>query len=235
MICIKNYRNEWKYICKEIDLVKLSERLSGILELDSNSDCDGKYEIHSLYFDDFRDSCVMDNNAGIGERYKYRIRYYGSNPNTLKLERKEKYNSKCCKQSCRISLDTFSKLLDNKAQEVFWETDNPVLKKFCIDIMTRLFEPKAIIDYERTAFVEPITNIRITIDRNITVSYESDAFLQGDYISYPIQEKDENILEVKFDYILPSYIKNIVTGSPLVQTAFSKYYLGRLTLHDMGR
>ena len=233
MVCIKKYRNEWKYICKEADLAKLRERLSAVLEADSHSDCDGKYEIHSLYFDDLKDSCVMDNNAGIGERYKYRIRYYGNNTNTLKLERKEKYNDKCCKQSCIISQDTFIKLINNNAQEVYWEADNAVLRKFCIDIMTKLFGPKAIIDYERTAYVEPITNIRITIDRNIAVSYELDAFLQGDYISYPIQDKDENILEVKFDHILPAYIKNIVIGSPLVQTAFSKYYFGRLKLHEI--
>lgn len=235
MVYIKQYRNEWKYICKEADLAKLNERISRVLEPDCNSDGSGKYEIHSLYFDDFKNTCMMDNNAGVNERYKYRIRYYGNNLDTLRLERKEKYNNKCYKQSCRILQDSFMKLLNNDAPEVYWETDNAALKKFCVDVMTRHFTPKVIIHYERTAYVEPVTNIRITLDRNITAACEIESFLQGNYIGYPIQEKDEHILEVKFDYILPAYIKNIVNDSSLVQTAFSKYYLGRQTLHNRGR
>ena len=235
MVYIKQYRSEWKYICKESDLARVNERISGVLEPDCNSGADGRYEIHSLYFDDFKDTCMMDNNAGVNERYKYRIRYYGSDINTLKLERKEKFNNKCHKRSCGILPDIFKKLLNNEAQEVYWKTDNAVLKKFCVDIMTRQFTPKVIIHYERTAYVEPATNIRITLDRNITASGEIESFLQGDYTRYSIQENNEHILEVKFDYILPSYIKNIVTDSSLVQTAFSKYYLGRRTLPGRGR
>ena len=235
MIYIKQYRNEWKYICKESDLARLNERISGVLELDCNSGVDGRYEIHSVYFDDFKNTCMMDNNAGINERYKYRIRYYGRNVDILRLERKEKLNNKCHKQSCKILPDTFTKLLNNEAQEVYWETDNAVLKKFCVDMMTRQFTPKVIIHYERTAYVEPAANIRITLDRNIMASGEIESFLQGDYIRHPVQEKNEHILEVKFDYILPAYIKNIVTDSSLVQTAFSKYYLGRQTLLGRGQ
>lgn len=235
VVCIKQYRNEWKYICTEADLAKLNERISQVLELDCNSDFDGKYEIHSLYFDDFKNTCMMDNNAGVNKRYKYRIRYYGNNINTLRLERKEKNNDRCCKQSCEISQEIFTKLLNNEGQEVYWETNNAVLKKFCVDMMTRHFAPKVIINYERTAYVEPITNIRITLDRYITATCEIESFLQGSGVGYPVCEKDEHILEIKFDAILPAYIKNIVTGSSLVQTAFSKYYLGRQTLLNGGR
>ena len=230
---IKQYRNEWKYICKEADLAQISEKLSGILQKDANGD-DGRYEIHSLYFDEFKNSCIMDNNAGLSERYKYRIRYYGNSHDSLKLERKEKYNGMCCKQSCNISQDTFQKLMDKKTEEVFWEAEDNVLKKFCIDIMTKLFEPKVIIDYERTAYVEPITNVRITLDRNISAAYDTDSFLDGGYQHYPVQEKNEHVLEVKFDYILSGYIKNIIANELPAQTSFSKYYLGRSKLQNMG-
>lgn len=36
-----------------------------------------------------------------------------------------------------------------------------------------------------------------------------------------------NVLEAKFDEILPSYIKNIVESYNFKQTSFSKYYYGR--------
>lgn len=235
VVLIRQYRNEWKYVCREGDLAQISEKISGVLERDANCGAQGKYEVHSMYFDQLNDLCVMDNNAGLSERYKYRIRYYGDDYTALKLERKEKNNGRCYKQSCHITLDIFQKLMDRKAEEVFWEAEEELLKKFCIDIMTKLFEPKVIIDYERTAFVEPITNIRITLDKNVSAAYELDDFLQGGYVRYPVQGKDEHVLEVKFDHILPGYIKNIMTGGSLIQTSFSKYYLGRLKLRNMGR
>ena len=80
-----------------------------------------------------------------------------------------------------------------------------------------------------------ITNIRITLDENISVSDDVSHFADGDYIRYPIQEKGQHVLEVKFDYILPGYIKHIVTGRNMVQSSFSKYSLGRKTLQKMGR
>lgn len=216
-------------------MIRIAEKISGILEKDAHCGSDGKYEVHSLYFDRLDNLCVMDNNAGLSERRKWRIRYYGDDLSTLKLERKEKKNGKCCKQSCPLSIDIFREILDQKADEVFWKTDEILLKKFCTDVMTGLFEPKIIIDYERTAYVEPIANIRITLDANISAAYAIEDFLEGGYIRYPVQEKEKHILEVKFNYILPGYIKNITNDSSLHQTSFSKYYLGRMRLQNMGR
>ena len=39
-----------------------------------------------------------------------------------------------------------------------------------------------------------------------------------------------NVLEVKFDDILPSYIRNIIESFGFKQTSFSKYYYGRKIL-----
>ena len=61
----------------------------------------------------------------------------------------------------------------------------------------------------------------------ISGSYELDRFLDGDYTKFYIQSSGENVLEVKFDEILPSYIRNIIESYGFVQTSFSKYYYGR--------
>lgn len=115
---------------------------------------------------------------------------------------------------------------------VFWHTEEKLLKEFIVDIINKNFKPKVIIDYERNAFVETVANIRITIDTNITASYAVNDFLSGQYVKYPIQEKNYHVLEVKFDYILPSYIKNIVCSYGFNQTSFSKYYLGRKKINE---
>lgn len=232
---MKKYRNEWKYLCRETDLAVLEQRFGSLLELDEHAGDSGIYEIHSLYFDDHKDSCAWDNDVGTDVRFKYRIRYYGTDLNTLHLERKEKLHGLCTKLSCKLSVQQYQDILEGNAEQVFWNTDQPLLKQFCRDIMTDFFEPKVIVDYQRTAFVEPISNVRITLDQNITASNEISAFLEPEYMSYPLLELGRHILEVKFDDILPGQLKRCLCTNFLVQTAFSKYYLSRNLIHKLGR
>ncbi|MBD5469759.1 MAG: polyphosphate polymerase domain-containing protein [Lachnospiraceae bacterium] len=230
---MKRYRNEWKYRLPEADLAVIENRLAAVMDLDYHSGQSGNYEIHSLYFDDYKDTCAKENEAGVSRRFKYRIRHYGSTPVILKLERKEKMDGRCHKDSAIITKEMCQKILDGSADELYWETEDPLIRKFCVHMMTRLFEPKAIISYERAAYVEEIANVRITLDKNISVSDHVEEFLTGDYLNYPIQEKSEHVLEVKFDDILPGYIKSIVSNKNLQQSSFSKYYLGRLKLQEI--
>lgn len=232
---MKEYRNEWKYCCTVHDLGIIDNRLAALLAKDSYGDDNGRYEIHSLYFDDYKDTCAKENDAGIARRLKYRIRYYGSQYQFLKLECKKKIYGRCCKESCQLSLEEYRKIAEGNIEELFWQTDKPLLKQFCIQCMTRQFTPKAIIDYERTAYTEEITNIRVTLDENISVSDDFDHFLDSDYIQYPIQHKGQHVLEVKFDYMMPGYIRHIITNRNLVQSSFSKYGMGRKILQNMGR
>lgn len=182
------YRTEWKYISDDCYLLQIENKLSKVLRLDSHTR-NNKYVIHSLYFDDIENSCMFDNDAGLGKRFKYRIRYYDDDLNYIVLERKEKYNSLGRKLSSRISREQFDNIVNGNISEVFWNTQNELLKKFCIDIQTRMFKPKVIIDYERTAYVEPITNVRITFDKNISCSNEVDKFLTKGYTKRPLLEK----------------------------------------------
>ena len=70
----------------------------------------------------------------------------------------------------------------------------------------------------------------VTFDKNISSSYDIDHFLDNDYIKYPLQDKGMFVVEVKFDDILPGYIKELVTKECEKQIAFSKYYNGRKVL-----
>lgn len=153
----------------------------------------------------------------------------------MKLECKEKINGYCHKESCLISLREYQMIMEEKTNELIWETEKPLLKRFCVSCMTRRFTPKVIIDYERTAYIEDITNIRITLDGNISVSDDFSHFLDGNYMRYPVQEKGQYILEVKFDYIMPSYIRHIITNRKLVLSSFSKYCIGRKKIQSMRR
>lgn len=116
--------------------------------------------------------------------------------------------------------------------DVFWNTKEQLLKEFCIDIVTKRFIPRVIIDYEREAYVESITNLRITLDYNISASDETEEFLSGNYTKIPVLEEKKHVLEVKFDIVLPSYVKAVLQNNILEQRSFSKYYLGRAAIQE---
>ena len=151
----ERYRNEWKYRCDRQTQVQLYERLRRVFETDEHAGADGTYTVHSLYFDDHMNSCAWDNEAGAEPRVKYRIRCYGSEGSALHLERKEKNNRKCRKFACPISLDEYQALTDGNIGEVFWDTEEPLIRRFCAAAMTRDLKPKLSLKYERTALTDP--------------------------------------------------------------------------------
>ena len=230
MVLIKKYRNEWKYNLTNQQLSLLKSRISEVLDLDPHTPKCGKYVIHSLYFDDYKDQSVYTTDSGLSKRFKWRIRFYDEDLDYIVLERKEKIDSRCHKKSCKLTLDEYEKIVSGNITDIVYDTDKNLIKELARDIMLYNYVPKVIVDYERIAFAEEITNVRITFDTKISASYDFDNFLNGDYIKYYIQPSNQNVLEVKFDDVLPSYIKKIVESYEFKQTSFSKYYYCRRIL-----
>ena len=197
------------------------------MELDSHTPPGGRYIIHSLYFDDYKDTSVYTTDSGLSNRFKWRIRYYGNDLNYIVLEKKEKKDSRCHKKSCKITVDEYNSIVSGGILDLVYDTDKDLVKELAVDMLTHDYRPKVIVDYERVAYVEEITNVRITFDMRISASYELDKFLKGEYLSFYILPSGINVLEVKFDEILPSHIRNIVESFGFKQTSFSKYYYGR--------
>ena len=227
MINIKVYRNEWKYLLSNQQLSMLKSRISQVMELDSHTSENGRYIIHSLYFDDYKNTSALTTNSGLSKRFKWRIRYYNDDNLYIVLEKKEKINSKCHKKSCKLTKEEYETIVNGNICDIVYDTEKNLIKELAVDVLTRNYKPKVIIDYERVAYVEPIANVRITFDMKISASYELEKFLDGDYQKYYLLPSGINLLEVKFDYILPSYIRNIVESYNYKQTSFSKYWYGR--------
>lgn len=230
----KQYRNEWKYQCSEMTLSSVMERIGAVMQTDENG-LEGAYTIRSLYFDDIYNSCTRENEAGVDDRYKYRIRYYGDNTDFIRLEKKEKKNGRCHKDSCRITIDEYNSIVNGDYSNVFWNTESFVLREFCMNGMVRGLCPKVIVEYDRQALVEPISNVRITADRCISASYQIESFLEGEYTKFPVLPRNQHVLEVKFDSILPSHIRRVVSDDGLIQSSFSKYYMARQELSKLER
>ena len=197
------------------------------MELDSHTPKKGTYSIHSLYFDDYKDTSVYTTEAGLSKRFKWRIRYYDEDLSYIVLERKEKLNGRCHKKSCKISLNEYNAIISGNILDIMYDTNKSLIKELARDMLLYDYKPKVIIDYERVAFVEEIVNVRITFDMKISASYDLEHFLDGEYERIYLNQSGINLLEVKFDDILPSYIRKIIESYGFKQTSFSKYYYGR--------
>ena len=227
-----DYRHELKFLCSVGQKAILRPRLMGLMKPDAHAGPTGQYRVRSLYFDSGH-SGYLANENGDEPREKYRIRIYNGSAERIRLERKEKRYGGCFKDACRITRDEYEMLVRGEASALLYDEERPVLKRFAADILTRGFSPRVIVDYERIAYVEPIANVRITLDLNIAVSKEYDRFLQGDYLKIPLLRRGQHVLEVKFDEIFPGYLKQSVYECNLQQRSFSKYGLGFELLRSM--
>ena len=120
-----------------------------------------------------------------------------------------------------------------KGEEVI--TDKTVVNELQRVMKSRFYRPVIIIDYNRRAFTYPINDVRITIDYNISCSYETDKFFDKDINSIPLLEKNTAILEVKYNDFLPDVIKRVINIKNMEVTSFSKYSTGRDMLQKIER
>ncbi len=214
------------------ELSLLKSRVSQVLELDPHTHSNGRYLIHSLYFDDYKNTSLITTNSGLSKRFKWRIRYYGDDLSYIVLEKKEKLESRCHKKSCKLTIDEYTKIVNGDILDLTYDTEKALIKELAVDMLSKNYKPKIIIDYERIAYVEPITNVRITFDMKISASYELEKFLDGNYTNYYVLPNGMNVLEVKFDEILPSHIRHAVESYGYKQTSFSKYLYGRKLINN---
>ena len=206
----------------------LAGRLKNVMSQDIHQEGDC-YEIRSLYFDDLWDRCLDENEAGVDRREKYRIRIYDPRSDVIHLEIKEKNRGLTKKRACDLSREECLAIM---AGELPLKPDGRAsLNSLQLQMRCARMEPKVIIAYERTAFVHPSGNVRITFDRNIMASSCREEFLE-DRVSgmVPVLPAGMHVLEVKYDEFLPDVIAQQLEIGKLRKTAFSKYYLGRLAV-----
>lgn len=212
----------------DADLLLLGSRLKTVMSQDIHQvgDC---YEIRSLYFDDAWDRCMDENEAGVDQREKYRIRIYDPRSDVIHLEIKEKNRGLTKKRACDLSRQECLAIMDGSLP--LRMDDRAPLNSLQLQMRCSGMKPKVIIAYERTAFVHDAGNVRITFDRNIMASRCCDEFLEDRVTGMtPVLPAGMHVLEVKYDEFLPDVIAQQLELGKLWKTAFSKYYLGALAV-----
>ena len=220
-----DYRHELKFLVSEQELQIIGYRLRHLMQPDAHHE-EGAYTIRSLYFDDLADSCLQENEDGVDNRRKFRIRIYSGNDGVIKLEKKVKYRGMTRKFSEEISREQCLAYMEGKAPELTQDSGS-LQKELFAEMKMNAMRPASIVEYERTAYIEQKGNVRITFDRNISGSMAFGSFLDQRISLSPSLPRGQHILEVKYDQFLPQYIgENLGTGM-LQQISFSKYYYSR--------
>ena len=220
------YRHELKYQISDAQVQMLKNRITHLIPADSHAGPDGTYTIRSLYFDDYDDRCLRENEDGTDPREKFRIRIYNASADRISLECKRKERGKTHKTSCRLTREQTEVLMQGKILPDI-ASQSPLLQKLTMEMMTRRMRPVVIVEYDRIPYVYKNGNVRITLDTNIRSSSAVGQFLEERIPNRPVMAAGQQLLEVKYDEYLPDFIYRALQLHSLRQTAFSKYYICR--------
>ena len=220
------YRHELKFKISNSAAEVLKQKLSLILKKDKNAYySDGSYLIKSLYFDDLDSTSYYEKMDGVLYRKKYRIRIYNNNDEFIRLEKKMKHNTYTAKEQILISKDIYSKILNGKLDEI--DSPTGLLEEFITNSKTKHLVPSIIVLYHRIAFTYPISEVRITFDSHIQSGLYNYDLFDKEVPMYDVSEPGKQVLEVKFNEVLPLHIANILNDIPSCKEAVSKFAICR--------
>ena len=220
------YRHELKFKISNSAAEVLKQKLSLILKKDKNAYySDGSYLIKSLYFDDLDSSSYYEKMDGVLYRKKYRIRIYNNNDEFIRLEKKMKHNTYTAKEQILISKDIYSKILNGKLDEI--DSPTGLLEECITNSKTKHLVPSVIVLYHRIAFTYPISEVRITFDSHIQSGLYNYDLFDKEVPMYDVSEPGKQVLEVKFNEVLPLHIANILNDIPSCKEAVSKFAICR--------
>ena len=225
------YRNECKHALNYMDYLVLRQRLRALMQPDPHAGPQGRYFVRSLYFDDIRDSALMEKRNGVNERDKFRIRFYNLDTSVIHLEKKSKRGGMCLKRTASIDREQAEAIL---AGDWDWmpRAGDALLAEFYVCLKGGLL-PRAVVDYMREPFVYEPGNVRITLDYDVRTGAEplnADAsrFLRADFTTVPAGSEPIYLLEVKWDEFLPAFLQDAVRLPGRRTAPFSKYAACRI-------
>lgn len=220
------YRHEEKYLISRGEYEYLSRLLSAALKRDSHSLKKGEYFIRSLYFDTLDNRAYEEKMGGILERMKIRLRIYDTDAGSAKLEIKNKSGAGVLKESVTVSRLTAKEMARSRYEEIL-AVQHPTAQKVYRYFKTDSYRPVVLIDYEREAYVMPVFQVRITFDKNLRARLGAGAFFERTAPMYQVMRGDQMILEVKYNHMLPQYVKAMLGSAAKQAMPMSKYCMSR--------
>ena len=155
-----------------------------------------------------------------------RLRIYDPSADFAMLELKQKEGQYQRKRSLRISRKDAQELVKGRYDSLLGYKE-PFAAE-CYGIMHgRCYRPKTVVEYRRRAFIARENRIRITMDTGLEATETCFDIFSPDLNMYPVLDKFNGVLEVKYNGFLLSYIKNLTEIADRSELSVSKYCLAR--------
>ncbi len=214
------YRHELKHEITTADMITIRQRLRAVAKPDSHA-VNGKYLIRSLYFDTPEDKALVEKQAGVSRRHKFRVRYYNGDKSVIFLEKKCKVGGLGTKISTALTAEQAQSIVDG---DIGWmeNSQEELIKELYFRMVSERLHPRTIVDYTREPYIYGPGNVRVTLDYNIRTGLDNTDFLDTECITIPAAQ-GVCVMEVKWDEFLPEIIRDIVQLPHARVGAFSKY------------
>lgn len=221
-------RKEGKYVILKSEFYWIKKQLDSLMQLDVNGGSLG-YMVRSLYFDSLLDQDLYDTLDGNMEKRKIRLRMYSYTGKIVKLEYKCKSGANVRKYSLDISREQ-AKDMENGNFEFLRKFDDVIASTIYCRLLQGGYHPKSVIEYQRYAYVYPVSNVRITFDTEIRTKGTPYGFFSRELCGVYLMPTDRGVLEVKYNHFLPYPIKHVLECVNRISTSNSKYAQARTVL-----
>ena len=214
-------RYELKFV---LDNAQLSDAMRWMFSHTHAREKHIKRKVNSLYFDDANFTSVRDNLAGVSNRQKTRLRWYGFediSPPVFEIKVRDGrlgYKKNYQLNSLRENL----LVLDNK--DIVSECENELRKQQVI--FDEPFSSILQVSFDRE-YYEDLDGVRITIDQNIKFygSLPHQKLNNTLSMAYPYK-----IMEIKFAPHLKARIAQLIKPMHIIPKRHSKYLVGMAML-----
>ena len=202
-------RHELKYYINPVEYQVLSRVLDRTLQRDPNGDENNEYHIRSLYFDSVFNDAAIDKLDGVKNRDKFRIRIYNFSDKFIRMECKTKVGSMISKRSIAIPKLLAEQLIAGDPTGLE-RTRSGLLRDVYREMRLNLMRPVVLVDYVREAYMHPAEEVRITFDKQLHTGLRSTDIFNPYVPTVSPFDHNEMILEIKFNRVLPPYIRDIL-------------------------
>ena len=218
-------REEKKFLISIEEFRNKSHYLDKLMIQDEHNGIDG-YIIRSLYFDTVYDDDFFEKLEGVETRRKIRLRIYDPKHDFAMLEMKQKQGASQKKRSLRMSKADAQDLIKGK-YEVLLKYEEDFARECYALMHCKCYRPKTIVQYNRKAYIAKENKIRITFDNNIIATETNFDLFSENLVMYPVLDKFNVVLEVKFNGFLLDYIRQFINSINKSELSVSKYALAR--------
>jgi hypothetical protein len=228
---MQQQRFELKYLIAEETALQVRDFVRSYLQMDEYSvgRPNYSYPVHSLYLDSHQLKLYWDTINGDKNRFKLRLRYYSTNPDTpVFFEIKRRMNNCIMKQRGGVRQDSVGHLLSGhfpEPEHLVSKSPNQLvaLQRFC-NLMEQVHaKPRVHIFYMREAYVSDNDEVRVTMDRRVLAEPNLGFSIKTEMEDPVLSFNKQVILELKFTNRFPEWFRELVRVFHVMQCGAAKY------------